>query len=190
MPSLLLCVMLVFSALFMKTLPVEAQATDPARTFRRGLTTVTVFDSTGVASPQQVISFPIGAGEAVELINIPVDVKAPGRHRSFLVLQFVGHFFLPSAPVTITLDCVINHELKVENGCGITPGADFDFSAVPTPRAGHWQTLIPATFIIRDLPDGAYTIGVRVEAATSQQSVPDGSFLRATSSLIVSLYSD
>src|SRR5262249_44069516 len=146
---------------------------------------VTVFDGTGLANAQRVVEFPIGAGEAVDLLTIPVNVKAPGRHRSFLVVQFVGHFQLPSIPVTVALDCTVNGDLPVKFGCGITPATALNFTVLPTPPAGAPQTIIPATFLIRDLPDGTFQIGVRVEAATSQEEITRGLFFTASSSLIV-----
>ena len=63
----------------------------------------------------------------------------------------------------------------------------FDDRSYPT---GLAETLIPVTFLIRDLLDGTYQIGVRVEAATSQEGITRGFFFTATSSLIVSLYAE
>jgi hypothetical protein len=184
-----LIAVLVLSAVLMHSLPVAAQSTDPARTFAGGPLSVTVFTGTGLADAQFAVEFPIGAGEAVELITIPVNVRVPPRRRSFLVVQFVGHFQLPSIPVQIALDCAVNHELNLQFGCGITPATDLD-TALPTPPAGVRNTIIPATFLIRDLPTGTHQIGVRVEAGTSQEGVTRGVFFTATSSLIVSLYAE
>jgi hypothetical protein len=188
MPRRFLITILVLSAGLLHSLPVAAQSAGPARTFAGGPLSVTVFDGTGLADRQFTVEFPIGAGEAVELITIPVNVTVPPQRRSFLVVQFVGHFLLPSIPVTMALDCAINHELNVPFGCGITPATDLDFTALPTPPAGAPHTIIPATFLIRDLPAGTHQIGVRVEASTSQEGVTRGLFFTATSSLIVSLY--
>jgi hypothetical protein len=185
----LLISVFVVSAVLMPSLPVAAQAADPATAFAGGPLSVTVFTGTGVAETQSAVEFPIGAGEAVELISIPVNIKVPPRHRSFLVVQFVGHFDLPLIPVTINLDCAINHELNLQFGCGLTPRADFDFTGFSGPSPGA-QTIIPATFLIRDLPTGTYQIGIRVEAGTSQTGVARGQLFTAESSLVVSLYEE
>jgi hypothetical protein len=183
-----LIAVLILSAVLVRPLPIAAQSATGARTFEGGPLSVTVFDGTGLANAQTALDFPIGAGQAVELISIPVNVKVPPSHRSFVVVQFVGHFQLPPIPVTIALDCTIDHQLNLGFGCGITPAADFDFSKLnPLPRSGAPNALVPATFLIRDLPSGTHQIGVRIEASTTAL-LNSGLFFTATSSLIVSVY--
>ena len=189
MPRRFLIAALVLSAVLINSLPAEPQSGYPGRTFPRGPRSVTVFDGTGLQLPQFLIEFPIGAGEAVKLLTISVDVTVPPHHRSLLVVQFVGHFSLPSIPVTNGLDCVINSVADPRFGCGQTPATDFDFTGV-YPESGDPNTIVPATFLIRDLPAGIHQIGIRIEADTNPQERNVGRFFIPSSSLIVSLYSD
>ena len=189
MPRRFLIAVLVLSAVLINTLPAEPQSAYPARTFAKGPLSVTVFDGTRLGPSQFLIEFPVGAGRAVKLLTIPVDVTVPPQQRSFLVVQFVGHFVLDSIPVTIALDCVVNSVIDPRFGCGQTPATDLDLTGL-APNSGLPHTIVPATFLIHDLPAGMHEIGIAVEADTSLGEIGVGRFIIPSSSLIVSLYTE
>ena len=168
--------------------PAAAQVPNAARTFRNGPISVTVFDGTGLAEGQVVLD--LIQGDRVEVLSIPIDVKVPKNQQNVLIVQFIGHFMLDPAPVTITVDCLIDHQLDLSHGCGITPSADFSLPNIPP--AGANTALVPATFLIRDLPPGIHQIGIGVEIASPMELPRFGKtkFFVATSSLIASLYAE
>ena len=168
---------------------VTSEAQDAtARSFKDGPLSVTIFDGTGRADAQYTID--LVQGQNVEVLSIPVDVRYPPSQQSLLIVDFIGHFVLPTdAPVDIALDCTIDHEINLQHGCGITPGAYFDFTNA-LPPSGAPQAVIPSKFLIRDVPVGVHQIGIAVHLS-SRTALPMSAtahFTAATSSLVVSLY--